>query len=73
MGGFGFTEEQEMFRKEVTRFAQKELAPGAVKSEWYKHLVNDPEKAVDMFRWFIGQRGRRAFRDCLLRLIPGVR
>lgn len=29
MPGFGFTEEQEMFRSSVRRFAQKELAPGA--------------------------------------------
>jgi len=29
MAGFGFTEEQEMFRREVRRFAQTELAPGA--------------------------------------------
>ena len=29
MGGFGFTEEQEMFRESVRKFAQKELAPGA--------------------------------------------
>ena len=29
MAGFGFTEEQEMFRREVQRFAQRELAPGA--------------------------------------------
>ena len=27
--GFGFTEAQEMFRREVANFAQKELAPGA--------------------------------------------
>jgi len=30
MGGFGFTEAQEMLRQEVRRFAQKELAPGAL-------------------------------------------
>ena len=29
MGGFGFTEEQEMFRREVQSFARRELAPGA--------------------------------------------
>ena len=29
MGGFGFSEEQEMFRREVRNFAQRELAPGA--------------------------------------------
>jgi alkylation response protein AidB-like acyl-CoA dehydrogenase len=29
MAGFGFTEEQEMFRQEIRRFAKKELAPGA--------------------------------------------
>jgi len=29
MGGFGLTEAQEMFRKEIRGFAQKELAPGA--------------------------------------------
>lgn len=29
MAGFGFTEEQEMFRSEVQRFAQRELAPSA--------------------------------------------
>lgn len=29
MKGFGFTEVQESFRKEVKRFAQRELAPGA--------------------------------------------
>lgn len=29
MSGFGFTEAQEMFRREVRNFAQKELAPGA--------------------------------------------
>lgn len=34
------------------------ISPGAVKSEGHKHLVNDPEKAIDMFRWFIGPMGR---------------
>lgn len=29
MGGFGFSDVQDSFRKEVRRFAQKELAPGA--------------------------------------------
>lgn len=29
MGGFGFTEPQEMFRREVHNFVQKELLPGA--------------------------------------------
>ena len=29
MAGFGFTEEQEMFRETVQRFARQELAPGA--------------------------------------------
>ncbi|MBI4289808.1 MAG: acyl-CoA dehydrogenase family protein [Chloroflexi bacterium] len=29
MGGFGFTEQQEMFRREVRNFVQKELLPGA--------------------------------------------
>ncbi|MFC1847952.1 acyl-CoA dehydrogenase family protein [Chloroflexota bacterium] len=29
MAAFGFTEEQEMFRQEIRRFAKKELAPGA--------------------------------------------
>jgi cyclohexanecarboxyl-CoA dehydrogenase len=29
MAGFGFSEEQEMFRREMQRFAQRELAPGA--------------------------------------------
>lgn len=29
MGGFGFTEEQELLRQEVRKFAQKEIAPGA--------------------------------------------
>jgi alkylation response protein AidB-like acyl-CoA dehydrogenase len=29
MAGFGFTEEQEMFRDTVQRFARRELAPGA--------------------------------------------
>ena len=59
MSGIGFTEEQEMFRKGVERFAQKELAPDAKKrikskvypSEILKRLgeveligVNCPEK-----------------------------
>jgi 2-keto-3-deoxy-L-fuconate dehydrogenase len=34
------------------------ISPGAVKSEGHKHLVNDPGKAVEMFRWFIGPMGR---------------
>ena len=29
MSGFGFSEEQEMFRKTINNFAQKEIAPGA--------------------------------------------
>jgi alkylation response protein AidB-like acyl-CoA dehydrogenase len=29
MSAFGFTEEQEMFRQEIRRFAKRELAPGA--------------------------------------------
>jgi len=29
MSGFGFSEEQEMFRKMVRDFSRKELAPGA--------------------------------------------
>lgn len=29
MAAFGFTEEQEMYREEIRRFAKKELAPGA--------------------------------------------
>jgi len=31
MAGFGFSEEQELFRGQVSEFAQKELAPGAAK------------------------------------------
>jgi len=43
MAGFGFTEEQEMFRREVRRFVQTEMSPGAAqraKREGYpKELI----------------------------------
>ena len=54
MGGFGFTEAQEMLRQEVRRFAQKELAPGALERckmgpmELYEALTEMDKKIVDM-------------------------
>ncbi|MEE9400953.1 MAG: acyl-CoA dehydrogenase family protein [Dehalococcoidia bacterium] len=54
MGGFGFTEAQEMLRQEVRRFAQKELAPGALERckmgpmELYEALAEIDKKIVDM-------------------------
>ncbi len=42
MAGFGFSEEQEMFRQEIRRFAQRELAPGAkerAKQEGYSREI----------------------------------
>ncbi len=54
MGGFGFTEAQEMLRQEVRRFAQKELAPGALERckmgpmELYEALPEIDKKIVDM-------------------------
>ena len=54
MGGFGFTEAQEMLRQEVRRFAQKELAPGALQRskmgpmELYEALAEIDKKIVDM-------------------------
>ncbi len=54
MGGFGFTEAQEMLRQEVRRFAQKELAPGALQRckmgpmELYEALIEIDKKIVDM-------------------------
>lgn len=54
MGGFGFTEAQEMLRQEVRRFAQKELAPGALQRskmgpmELYEALPEMDKKIVDM-------------------------
>ena len=54
MGGFGFTEAQEMLRQEVRKFAQKELAPGALERckmgpmELYEALPEIDKKIVDM-------------------------
>jgi len=54
MGGFGFTEAQEMLRQEVRKFAQKELAPGALQRskmgpmELYEALAEMDKKIVDM-------------------------
>jgi cyclohexanecarboxyl-CoA dehydrogenase len=44
MSGFGFSEEQEMFRREVKNFAQRELAPGAkerVKQEGQPEIAHE--------------------------------
>ncbi|MFC1926156.1 acyl-CoA dehydrogenase family protein [Chloroflexota bacterium] len=53
MGGFGFTEAQEMLRNEAKRFAQTEIAPSV--KEWAKHGYNPEEipreteqKIIDM-------------------------
>lgn len=54
MGGFGFTETQEMLRQEVRRFAQKELAPGALERsrmntiELYEALEPLDKKIVEL-------------------------
>jgi cyclohexanecarboxyl-CoA dehydrogenase len=54
MGGFGFTEEQEMLRQQVRKFARKELAPGALERckmgpmELYEALPEVDKKVVDM-------------------------
>jgi alkylation response protein AidB-like acyl-CoA dehydrogenase len=51
VSGFGFSEEQEMFRREVRNFAQRELAPGAkerakqegepeIAHEWAKKIAD---------------------------------
>ncbi len=54
MGGFGFTEAQEMLRQEVRRFAQKALAPGALERskmgpmELYQALPEVDKKVVDI-------------------------
>jgi len=54
MGGFGFTEAQEMLRQEVRKFAQKELAPGAIERskmgpmELHEALREMDKKIVDM-------------------------
>lgn len=54
MGGFGFTEAQEMLRQEVRKFAQKEFAPGALQRskmgpmELYEALAEMDKKIVDM-------------------------
>lgn len=44
MSGFGFSEEQEMFRKTMRDFSRKEIAPGAkerAKQEWQKGTVRE--------------------------------
>jgi cyclohexanecarboxyl-CoA dehydrogenase len=54
VGGFGFTEEQEMLRQEVRRFARKELAPGALERckmgpmELYEALPEIDKRIVDL-------------------------
>lgn len=54
MGGFVFTEAQEMLRQQVKKFAQKELAPGALERckmgpmELYEALPEIDKKVVDM-------------------------
>ena len=49
MAGFGFTEAQEMFRREVRNFAQKELAPGAKERAKLDHLPKEiTKKAADV-------------------------
>ncbi len=54
MGGFVFTEAQEMLRQQVKKFAQKELAPGALERckmgpmELYEALPEIDKKIVDM-------------------------
>ena len=54
MSGFGFTEDQETLRQEVKRFAQKELAPGALErskmqpEELHKALHDIDKKIVDL-------------------------
>ena len=46
MAGFGFSEEQEMFRSEMRRFAQKELAPGAKERAKQESLPRDLVKKL---------------------------
>ena len=46
MAGFGFSEEQEMFRSEMRRFAQKELAPGAKERAKQELLSRDIIKSM---------------------------
>ncbi|TET75268.1 MAG: hypothetical protein E3J42_03715 [Dehalococcoidia bacterium] len=54
MSGFGFSEEQETLREEVRRFAQKELAPGAMErsrmqpAELYEALHDIDRQIVDL-------------------------
>ena len=54
MSGFGFTEDQETLRQEVRRFAQKELAPGALErskmqpEELHKALHDIDKMVVDL-------------------------
>jgi cyclohexanecarboxyl-CoA dehydrogenase len=54
MGGFGFTQEQEMLREEVKKFAKKELAPGALERckmgpmELHEALKPIDKKIVEM-------------------------
>lgn len=54
MAGFGFSEEQERLQEEVKRFAQKELAPGALArtkmgpEELHENLKDIDKKIVDL-------------------------
>jgi cyclohexanecarboxyl-CoA dehydrogenase len=54
MSGFGFSEEQETLQQEVRRFAQKELAPGALErskmqpQELHKALLDIDKKIVEL-------------------------
>ncbi len=54
MSGFGFSEEQEGLRQEVRRFAQKELAPGALErlkmqpEELHEALLDIDKKIVEL-------------------------
>jgi len=54
MSGFGFTEEQETLREEVRRFAQRELAPGALErskmqpAELFEALHDIDRKIVEL-------------------------
>jgi cyclohexanecarboxyl-CoA dehydrogenase len=48
MAGFGFSEEQETLRQEVRRFAQKELAPGALeRSKMPPHELHEAMHDID--------------------------
>ena len=54
MSGFGFSEEQERLREEVKRFAQRELAPGALArakmgpEELHENMKDIDKKIVEL-------------------------